>query len=168
MRRRSDSFRAVPLKRDPSLVPLSHDHHHGLVRVFEIRQALRAATGLEAQAALARRFWEESLVPHFAAEEEALFPAMHGVDGAAALIERLCDEHRRLEAMAFAADPAPESLRTFADLLEGHIRLEERQLFPSYQAHVPQARRDAVEQRVRAILKRASDSPASCDLPRRG
>ena len=158
----------MPLKRDASLIPLSLDHHQGLVRVFEIRQALRAGAGLAQQAAAAREFWQRSLRAHFEAEEAALFPAMRDLNEATVLLTRLSDEHRRLETMTQAIDAAPESLRAFADLLESHIRLEERQLFGLYQAHVPPAVRAEVEVRIRAILDRHDDAPASCELPRRG
>jgi hemerythrin-like domain-containing protein len=155
----------VPLKRDGSLIPLSHDHHHGLVRVFEIRQALRSGEGLERQARLTFEFYERDLVPHFRAEEEVLIPVLRetgAVDEAA--LQRLLDEHRRLERLAgeLAADVEP--LLRFANLLERHIRTEERQIFPVYQTHVPVRRRSAVGAEVRRILNRPDDHAKVCDI----
>ena len=144
----------MPLKRDPSLIPLSHDHHHGLVRVFEIRQALRAGTGLERQVLATREHWQGELAPHFAAEEQVVFPAMASIEGAQALIARLIDEHGRLGDMAQAIAAEHGRLAAFADLLEAHIRAEERDLFGQYQTHVPQPARDAVGAGVRRILDR--------------
>jgi hemerythrin-like domain-containing protein len=151
---------AVPQKRDPSLIPLSHDHHQGLVRVFEIRQALRSGNGLERQAEVTRAFYARDLLPHFRAEEEVLVPVLRqtgAVDEAA--LQRLLDEHRTLARLAseVAGAPAAEPLQHFADLLERHIRTEEREIFAAYQAHVPVGRRDAVAAEVRRILKRPHD-----------
>lgn len=154
----------MPLKRDPSLIPLSHDHHHGLARVFEIRQALRAGADLEPEAARARAHYEQSLVPHFEAEEAAVFPAIRAVGVATALVAQLVDEHARLRAMAVELEPTAPSLSAFADLLERHIRMEERELFAQYQEHVPEAVRRGVEGEVRAILRRRDDDAKACDL----
>lgn len=158
----------MALRRDPSLIPLSHDHHHGLVRVFEIRQALRAGEGLEAQVKETRRFYAEELTPHFQAEEEAVFPAITGAtDAGTETIARLLDEHRELAAMAAGLDANPERLGAFADLLERHIRCEERELFGVYQDHVAPETRDSVEADVRRILDRPDDQPRGCKLPYR-
>lgn len=158
----------MPQKRDPSLVPLSHDHHQGLVRVLQIRQAVRAGKGLADEVAATRAFWARDLVPHFEAEEVAVFPLMRAAAGAADLVQRLLEEHGRLRAMAGGLAATAASLGEFADLLEAHIRLEERDLFVRYQAHVPAAERSAVEAEVRRILNRPNDTATACEVPRRG
>ena len=157
----------MPLRRDASLIPLSHDHHHGLVRVFEIRQALKARTGLAAEAAATREFYRGDLAPHFEAEETVVFPAMRATDCGLELIDVLLDEHRRLRQMASGLEATPEPMSAFADLLERHIRREERELFAQYQEHVPEAQRAAIEAEVRRILHRPNDDAAACDLSRR-
>jgi len=157
----------MPLRRDPSLIPLSHDHHHGLMRVLLIRQALRAGAGLSEEAAATRDFCERSLVAHFAAEEEALFPLMRAASCAVGLLDVRVAEHDKLREMARALDASAEQLAAFADLLERHIRREERELFMEYQAHIPQAQRPAVEDEIRRLLNRPDDTGKSCDLPPR-
>jgi len=157
----------MALRRDPSLVPLSHDHHHGLVRVFEIRQALRAGRGLEAQVAETCRFYRQELTPHFRAEEEVVFPAIGAATTAGDdAIARLVDQHRQLRNMIEALDASTPRLSAFADLLEGHIRSEERDLFALYQEHVTPTTCSEVEREVRRILNRPDDRPRECKLPR--
>ncbi|MGH7788936.1 MAG: hemerythrin domain-containing protein [Candidatus Binatia bacterium] len=158
----------MPQKRDPSLIPLSHDHHQGLVRVLQIRLAVRAGQGLDDEVAATRAFWARDLAPHFEAEEAAVFPLMRALPDAADLVLRLVDEHRRLREMAGRLEATAHSLGGFADLLEAHIRLEERDLFVRYQAHVPAAARGAVEAEVRRILNRPDDTVQACEVPRRG
>lgn len=146
----------MPLKRDRSLIPLSHDHHHGLVRVFEIRQALRAGDGAAArQREITRAFYADDLQPHFRAEEEVLVPALREHAAVQEVeIARLIHDHRRLGELIAELDSRPTALAELADLLEAHIRREERELFPAFQEHVPPDRRAAVEAGVRQILNR--------------
>jgi hemerythrin-like domain-containing protein len=159
----------MPARRDPSLVPLSHDHHHGLVRVFEIRQAMRGGGDLNGELRRTRDFVRDELAPHFVAEEEVVVPALRAATAEAeAGLARLADEHRRLRELAAALDDSAERLAAFADLLESHIRFEERELFPVYQQHVDAAARLAVEAEVRRILDRPDDSPRTCKLPGAG
>lgn len=152
-------------RRDRSLIPLSHDHHHGLVRVFEIRQALKHGGDLSEQLRQTREFYREDLVPHFEAEEEAVVPALRAaMREAEAPLARLSEDHERLREMIENLDASAARLSELADLLESHIRFEERELFPLYQAHVgPDARR-AVEAGVRRVLDRPDDSPRACKI----
>ena len=68
--------------RHPALIPLSHDHHHGLALALRCRkQALgqlrpMGVKGLKERAGEFREFFANQLVPHFRAEEEVLFPQM--------------------------------------------------------------------------------------------
>ncbi len=141
----------MPIKRDPSLIPLSHDHHHGLVRVFEIRQALKQGDSLARQSEINRAFLRDDLAPHFVAEEQHLFPVLRDAV-AEDVVDQLFAEHRELEQLA-AAETATD-LRRFADLLERHIRREEREVFREYQDHVPAERRVLVGAAIRTSLGR--------------
>ena len=83
-------------------------------------------------------FFESDLTMHFRAEEEVLFPSMRNLTGASALIDELLSEHDRIEMIVEALRGAQgvelaASLNELADLLESHIRKEERQLFPIFE-----------------------------------
>ena len=63
--------------RDPSLIPLSHQHHNGLALCVLTRRSLAADSSPENLAKLAQRVidrYELELINHFAIEEEVLFP----------------------------------------------------------------------------------------------
>jgi len=127
------------MKRHASLVPLSHDHHHALV---EARRLGRAAEGMDTERCEAAadfiRFFSTETVRHFREEEEQLFPALVGQEDAAEpLLVQALLEHQRIHALvgrlehALAADKVDAAtMRELAELLEVHVRLEERQLFP--------------------------------------
>jgi len=141
----------MPAKRHPSLIPLSHDHHHGLVLAFRLREGLprnrKPSDSPQEQAADTIRFFHDSLVAHFRAEEEALFPAIRAcVSHAATMLDTLTAEHSEIRAQVenlAQASPDEATLQTklkaFGDLLERHIRREERELFPLYEAHISEA-----------------------------
>jgi hemerythrin-like domain-containing protein len=128
--------------RDPSLVPLSHQHHNGLALVVLAERALAQDSGPEAIAAQARKVvnrYEIELRNHFDLEEQILFPAIREHIGELPLVEALLAEHRRLEQLVAALrdDPSLAQLQDFLSLLRAHIRKEENELFPDIQERLP-------------------------------
>ena len=129
-------------RRHESLIPLSREHHYALMLCLRIRRGLRQHKEDAAWLALTARdavsFFEGDLIPHFEAEEAVLFPAMREFSGTSELIRELLDEHRELGGLVEQLR-RPEGVRLagplngFADLLEAHIRREERSLFPIYE-----------------------------------
>jgi len=149
-------------RRHEELIPLSHGHHHGLVMSLRIRRELaRAASDAEALRQLACAlisFFESDLAPHFAAEEEGLFPIMEANLGRLELLEELRKEHERFRAWIeeLRNSASAETLREFGALLHDHIRKEERILFPIFEARMPpeEARRAG-----KAIIERLAALP---------
>ena len=81
--------------------------------------------------------YEEKLKPHFAAEENILFPAVKNRSPEiSTLVGELISEHRQLfsliESVNTTADKK-ERLNEIGMLLEQHIRKEERRLFEMIQ-----------------------------------
>lgn len=134
------------MKRHPSLVPLSDDHHHELVQARRLRAAADAdpRERLAAAAAYAEMFFTVT-VEHFRREEEGLFPVYLRHPGAdPALVDRILREHmelhglaRALRAEVAAEDVSPDTLRELGTLLHDHVRVEERELFEAIQRVVP-------------------------------
>jgi hypothetical protein len=122
------------MKRHPSLRPLSDDHHAALVLARRLR---RDSTGMDAEAlaALAREVRDEleaELEPHFRVEERWLLPALEG-RGAGRLVARTAEDHARLRALVHGRW-SKHTAQTLGDLLERHVRFEERVLFPEAEA----------------------------------
>jgi mannose-6-phosphate isomerase-like protein (cupin superfamily) len=131
------------MKRHPALVPLSHDHHHSLVQARRLRTGAGGPDS-EAVAAAFVGFFSQESVRHFRDEEELFFPALVESDEAREPLIRALLEHQRLHALVGrlagqlegrAADPM--LMRELAELLEEHIRFEERQLFPLLEQVMP-------------------------------
>ncbi|HVP66996.1 MAG TPA: hemerythrin domain-containing protein [Anaeromyxobacteraceae bacterium] len=133
----------MALKRTRELRPLSSDHHQALLVAYQLKKAIAghaesagAPRDLDGLLALARRYEETVFRVHTAAEEELL-----GRHLAAPDVRRLELEHAQMR--QFLADarlaPPPErrqALLGFADLLERHVRWEERELFPRCEAQL--------------------------------
>jgi hemerythrin-like domain-containing protein len=139
--------------RDPSLVPLSHQHHNGLALCVLTRRSLAADSSPENIARLARRVidrYELELVNHFEIEEQVLFPAC----GPLPMIGELAGEHRTIEALITQLRTAPSAqlLEQFCLLLSTHIRREENEFFEQIQRSLP---RDVMDQAGREIDRRA-------------
>jgi len=139
--------------RDPSLIPLSHQHHNGLALCVLTRRSLSADSSLENVARLARRVidrYELELVNHFEIEEQVLFPAC----GPLPMIGELLGEHRKIEALITQLRTAPSAplLEQFCALLSTHIRREENEFFEQIQRALP---RDVLDRAGWEIEQRA-------------
>lgn len=134
------------MKRSRALKPLSSEHHQALLVAFQLKKGLAghaesagAPKDLPGLLTLARRFEEQLLKTHMRAEEDLL-----GRFIAAADMARLRAEHAELARLVDVSRTArPAELRAhlgaFADLLERHVRWEERELFPYAERHADEA-----------------------------
>src|SRR5512137_2468203 len=128
-------------RRSRALRPLSSEHHQALLLAFQVKKAVAghaetagAPRDIDGLLALARRFEEGVLEAHTSAEEELLGRYLDVRD-----LARMRADHAHLRALlrdARAADGAQRRtpLAAFADLLERHVRWEERDLFPRCEA----------------------------------
>jgi len=139
--------------RDPSLIPLSQQHHNALALCVLTRRSLAADASSENLAKLAKRVidrYELELVNHFEIEEQVLFPLC----GPLPIVAELIAEHRAIEALVerVRTEPSAALLEEFCGLLSGHIRREENQLFEQVQRSLP---RDVLDQAGAEIDRRA-------------
>jgi hemerythrin-like domain-containing protein len=157
-------------RRHPSLIPLWHQHRDALMLAFRLHHPappapvtpMTPASTPQSRAADALTFFEEHLVGHFRAEEGALFPFLRrrpaGHAPPEAVLDELVAEHRRLAALrdAIAAADGETALDTalaaFADLLEAHVRREERELFEPFPEAVRAEDAEALGAAIRAAL----------------
>jgi hypothetical protein len=115
-----------PLKRHESMVPLSQDHHFGLLFCWKLRQGIRKGVSVERIQGYVQYFLTHQLDPHFMEEENLLFR-----DANDSLCQRAQAEHRliRTAAETVIETGTEISITILADALSEHIRFEERILF---------------------------------------
>jgi len=126
------------MQRHPSLIPISHEHHRALAQALFLRRAAEAdAEAREAAVLEYLAFVGAELVPHMGREEANVFPLVLGDDEGREVVARLVAEHERLIELSHrlaleqeTAATRPETLREIGELLNEHVRLEERVLLP--------------------------------------
>ncbi len=148
--------------RHPSLIALSHDHHLGLALALRCRkQALGqikplGIKGLRERAEEVKNFVLKNLERHFLAEEQILFPLIRSsVPQSHPLIEDLLKGHEQIRKWAHPLGgdtDLAKMLFDFGDLLETHIRREERELFHYFEDHVTAAEAERVKSEIKTIL----------------
>lgn len=112
---------------------LSDDHQQGLVMCHRLQSYLDRYHGNQrVVAAIAKAiigFYERELKPHFALEEDYVFPLIEKTTGTPVL-EKLCSHHQTLRAVVEElrnneTSTSSDRIRAFVSLLEEHIRIEE-------------------------------------------
>jgi len=120
------------MKRHKALIPLSHDHHHGLLLAQLIKKNAPDYNGLpkdlEGKITYAIDVYNSSLKHHFDDEEKILFPAIKGkhklLDD---LIIEIINEHRLLENLITELPKSKNQIDLIDEIgkiLDNHIRKE--------------------------------------------
>ena len=150
------------MKRHESLVPLSRDHHFGLIMAQQLilgratNPRAEWPTDRERQVPRLVKFFESDLRPHFEVEEAHVFPAAsHSVAEGDRQVQALLADHDAMRAMIRALEADPESglnerLPAFGHLLKAHIHKEEHGLFQQMQAACAPEELEALGVRVAA------------------
>ncbi|KAB2927380.1 MAG: hemerythrin domain-containing protein [Dechloromonas sp.] len=116
------------MKRSPALRQLSREHHTALSLALRIAKA-NDTVAREALLASVPRLFNDELEPHFQEEERSLLPQL-ATAGEMALVARTLAEHAQMRALAAAiAIGNASALAPFGELLQAHVRFEERELF---------------------------------------
>ena len=128
------------MKRSEALQPLSRDHHRALEVALKLRRATDEDADTVAQEFLS--FWREHGARHFRVEEDVMLPAFarHG-DPTSPDVVRVLTDHveirRRAADLEAAAEPDVADLNALGEMLNDHVRHEERVLFPLIEESLP-------------------------------
>lgn len=136
------------MKRNENLVPLSREHHFGLLCVWKIRQGVTKGIAYKRILNYVNYFWKESLSRHFETEDRVL-PEMEN----AILQNQMEQEHSQIRKLIshINASDDKQLLLDFANALQNHIRFEERVVFPEYEQNLS-------DEQMTEIGKQLSDS----------
>ena len=119
-----------PIKRNEHIKKLSKDHHSGLLFCWKIRQGIKHEVATERIKKYAGYFWSNHLAEYFKEEEVILFSPLKDE-----LVQKAIDDHKQIKHQldelldGSTADPKT-GLAQLANLIDDHIRYEERELFP--------------------------------------
>jgi len=147
------------MKRHFALVPLSSHHQNALVLAKKLRATPDDASP-EQRARLAREvldFWNENGRDHFREEEDLVLPTWARFEAVwCPEVERMLREHIEIRALidnfeiALSENHAPEwqTLRGLGETLDGHVRLEEHEIFDRVQKAVPEEELQRLKERL--------------------
>ncbi|MBK5215016.1 MAG: hemerythrin domain-containing protein [Flavobacteriaceae bacterium] len=119
-----------PIKRHQALIPLSRQHHFGLLFSWKLRKGFSRNIDTERLQEYAKWFFLNEIKPHFSDEEKYLFPVLAADNE---LVERALKEHRRIKRLFNDTKNPEKSLHRLEEELDAHIRFEERILFNEIQ-----------------------------------
>jgi hemerythrin-like domain-containing protein len=121
------------MKRHEQLQPLSRQHHNGLLAALLLKKGIAKSAAANVMAAFIVDFWKNDLTEHFESEEEVLIPALINTSLDKDLTEQLLKEHALIRSYIDSLKNKADDLSTikaFTELLEKHIRFEEKIYFP--------------------------------------
>lgn len=139
------------MKRHPSLVPLSRQHHGALLLAQMLKQSAPDYKGMPVEAEdktrYALEFYEKDLLPHFA-DEEAVFEKIKNMDAELDRhLQEVIEEHHLLRRL-FSELPMHAGDKAYQDVvgqtLEKHVRREDRELFPMIENVVGEAMMESI------------------------
>lgn len=133
-----------PIKRSDAIVPLSRDHHNGLLLCWKIRTGLKNNTSIDRIAAYIIHVFDTELNEHFYQEEKYLLPLIPSDNPKYIQAHK---EHTSIRNQIntlrnITTDKA--ALSIIADELEAHIRFEERDLFNYIEQHADILKLEAI------------------------
>ena len=120
-----------PITRNEQIKKLSREHHSSLLFCWKIRQGLKNNLQPQRICDYIQYYWQQNLQPHFREEEKILFAPIKDRQ-----VQRAINEHkqirRQIEGLAnnLAKIDIQKNLGRIADMVDDHVRYEERTLFP--------------------------------------
>ena len=119
-----------PIKRHENIAKLSRDHHASLMFCWKIRQGIKLDVSTERMVRYIQYFERQHFIPHFHEEEQILFAPLKD-----SKVQKAIDDHviilRAVNEISFSGkENQQKELSKLADLVDEHVRYEERILFP--------------------------------------
>ncbi len=119
-----------PIKRNENILKLSKEHHFSLLFCWKIRQGLKAGIDSSRIIKYVQYFKTHFLLPHFNEEEIYLFSLLNDKH-----VQKAIEQHKEIkyllgELLDNDKDTAKQQLEKLANLVDEHVRYEERELFP--------------------------------------
>lgn len=119
-----------PIKRNEHILKLSKEHHFSLLFCWKIKQGLNGEIPSQRIIKYVQYFSAHFLIPHFREEELFLFPALNDEK-----VDKAIEQHKQINNIIAGISLHDENntkkaLQRIAELVDDHVRYEERELFP--------------------------------------
>lgn len=127
-----------PIRRIEALVNFSREHHFALLMIWKIRQGIKNNIDAGRISRFAVYYFDKALRRHFVEEESGIFSDLAPTDRN---IKQAMREHDSIYSLVNKLEDCSNDyvlLNSYANMLESHIRFEERTLFNSIQENIVQ------------------------------
>ena len=128
------------MRRHPSLIPLSRLHRSVLFLALVLKKngpnVKGYPTDIDGKKSYAIDFIKDRLIGHFDLEEKKLLPILSSFEDLKPMCDRVALEHKQIIDLTddlLTTINLADSLDELGNLLEKHVRFEERQLFQKAQ-----------------------------------
>lgn len=150
------------MKQHLALREFSDDHYQGLVNALRLKRTASGAGVTLVESAWAfLKFWREDTSRHFRKEEEVLLPVLARHRGEAIdreTVVKMLLQHAQIRGLTMRLgdetereDIQSEALWELDELLEAHIRLEERVVFPIIEGAISETALGEIASRLAAF-----------------
>ncbi|MHB2154343.1 hemerythrin domain-containing protein [Calditrichota bacterium GD2] len=143
------------MKRSKYLVPLSWEHHNALLNANRLQKGIANRTETRILLEFANFIWQNDLFPHFQREENIIMTRQEWPNIPEHLRTRVLQEHQTMEGMVKRLnnlsdeDEIKRLLNELASMVIGHVRFEERELFPAIEESFFKQSLQKIEQALR-------------------
>lgn len=142
----------MPIKRNDHIVKLSRDHHASLLFCWKLRQGIKRHASIQQMVKYVQYFLNHHLTPHFKEEEEILFAPLKDKKVTKAINDHIKIKKSVDEIIFSGSENQINQLSALADMVDEHVRYEERILFPHLE-------KELTEEQLENIGKRISEEP---------
>lgn len=120
------------MKRSEELYPLSWQHHNGLMAVLLLKKGVQKKADVAIMVQFIQQIRKEELDEHFEAEEKTLNLFSDKYHRLRMLYQKMIEEHAAIrQCFRELENPSYAVIEKFYQLLDQHIRFEEREYFPA-------------------------------------
>lgn len=132
--------------RTQQLKPLSQEHVDGAIFINRLRQGINKVAP-ERLRAYALWYWKNHIRPHFYQEEKILLPHMPAEHEWA---KKLKEDHAYIRDLVLSLDQHADkqSFIALCDLIDEHVRFEERDLFTFIEKSLPESELNAISEQL--------------------
>lgn len=143
------------MKRNENLVPLSRDHHFGLLCSWKIQQGIKKNVSYDRIKNYINYYWENSLSKHFELEDIVLPETENNI-----LQIQMENEHIEIKRLIKLINQSQDIqvLSDFSDALRNHIRFEERIYFPHLEENLSDETMNEIGNQLNDIHQKEDDS----------
>jgi hemerythrin-like domain-containing protein len=137
-----------PIKRNQNIVKLSKDHHASLLFCWKLRQGVKYHSSRDRMIKYVHYFWDHHFSEHFKEEEEFLFAPLNDE-----VVQKAMDDHQKIKIFIEEIDvegmeSEADILLELADIVEEHVRFEERILFPHLEENLSEEQLETIGQQI--------------------